>query len=187
MSTPLARLLEDQRTALLAYVRRHAGTLLRKETAEDLAQLVCVHALEHERSFRYESEEAFRGWLFALARSCLGERRDYWKALRRSPERLLHLTSADATTPGAVREPPGRNTGPGTAASRKEQVALAAKALALLLPRDAHLIRWMAEDLPLAEQAEKLGISYEAVEKARLRALERYRQAFALLVRKGAR
>lgn len=183
----LARLLEDHRGALLAYVRRHAGALLRRETAEDLAQIVCVHVLEHETSFRYEGDEAFRGWLFALARSCLGERRDYWSAQRRRPERLLHLTSADTPRPGAAREPAGRKTGPGTAASRKEQIALAAKALALLLPRDAQLIRWTAEDLPLAEQARKLGVSYDAVEKARHRALERYRQAFALLVRKGAR
>lgn len=187
MSPPLARLLEDQRGALLAYVRRHAGALLRRETAEDLAQLVCVHVLEHEKSFRYEGEDAFRGWLYALARSCLGERRDYWNALRRRPERLLHLTSAEAPTPGAAREPAARRTGPGTAASRKEQIALAAKALALLLPRDAQLVRWTAEDLPLAEQAEKLGVSYDAAERARLRALERYRQAFTLLVRKGAR
>ena len=187
MSPPLARLVEQERASLLAWVRRHAGTLLRRETEEDLAQIVCVHALEHARSFRYEGDEAFRAWLFALARSCLGERRDYWKAQRRNPDRLLHLTSADTPTPGAAREPAARKTGPGTAASRKEQIALAAKALALLLPRDAQLVRWTAEDLPLAEQAESLGISYEAVEKARHRALERYRQAFALLVKQGAR
>jgi RNA polymerase sigma factor (sigma-70 family) len=187
MTPPLARLLEGHRAALLAYVRRHAGTLLRRETAEDLAQLVCVHVLEHERSFRYEGDDAFRGWLYALARSALGARRDYWKAERRRPDRLLHLTSADASTPGAVREPAGRKTGPGTAASRKEQIALAARALALLLPRDAQLVKWTADDLPLAEQAKELGISYDAAEKARHRALERYRQAFALLVKKGAR
>jgi RNA polymerase sigma factor (sigma-70 family) len=185
--TRLALLLEEHRAALLAYVRRHGGALLRKETAEDLAQHVCVRVLEHERTFRYEGDEPFRGWLYALARSALGERRDYWQAKRRRPERLLHLTSADASTPGAVREPAGRKTGPGTAASRKEQIALAAKALSLLLPRDAQLVKWTAEDLPLAEQAKGLGISYDAVEKARSRALERYRQAFALLVKKGAR
>lgn len=184
MSPRLARLLEDQRAALLAYVRRHAGALLRMETAEDLVQLVCVHALEHERTFRYEGDEAFRGWLYALARSCLGERRDHWGAKRRRPDRLLRLTSGDTPKPGAAREPAARRTGPVTAASRKEQIALAAKALSLLLPRDAQLIRWTAEDLPLAEQAEKLGISYDAVERARRRALERYRQAFALLVRR---
>lgn len=187
MSRSLALLLEEHRAVLLAYVRRNARTLTRKEAAEDLVQHVCVKVLEHERSFRYEGDEALRGWLFALARSCLGERRDYWKAQRRRPDRLLHLTSADTPTPGAAREPAAKNTGPGTAASRKEQIALAAKALALLLPRDAQLVQWTAKDLPLAEQAGKLGISYDAVEKARHRALERYRQAFALLARKGAR
>jgi RNA polymerase sigma factor (sigma-70 family) len=184
MNPTLARLLEDHRAALLSYVRRHAGALLRREAAEDLAQLVCVKVLEHGSTFRYEGDEAFRGWLYALARSCLGDRRDHWKAHRRRPDRLLHLTSADTPRPGAAGEPPAKRTGPGTAASRKEQIALAAKALSLLLPRDAQLVRWTAEDLPLAEQAEKLGISYDAVERARLRALERYRQAFALLVRK---
>jgi RNA polymerase sigma factor (sigma-70 family) len=189
VSPRLERLLEEHRPALLAWVQRHAGALLRKETAEDLSQLVCVHALEHEGSFRYEGDEAFRAWLLALARSCLGDRRDYWNARRRRPDRLLHLTSADASSPGAgaVREPPSRKTGPATSASRKEQIALAAKALSLLLPRDGQLVRWTAEDVPLAEQAERLGISYDATERARLRALERYRQAFALLVRKGAR
>jgi DNA-directed RNA polymerase specialized sigma24 family protein len=72
-------------------------------------------------------------------------------------------------------------TGPSTFAARREMIALAARALDLLLPRDRDLVRWSSEGVPLEEQADRLGIAYEAVGKARQRAVERFKKTFALV------
>ena len=53
MTPPLTRLIEQERASLLAWVRKHAGTLLKRDTAEDLAQIVCVHALEHGEGLEF--------------------------------------------------------------------------------------------------------------------------------------
>jgi hypothetical protein len=60
-------------------------------------------------------------------------------------------------------------------------IALAVRALDLLLPRDRDLVRWSADGVPLDEQAERLGVAYEAAGKARQRAIERFRKTFALV------
>jgi DNA-directed RNA polymerase specialized sigma24 family protein len=62
---------------------------------------------------------------------------------------------------------------------------LALEALATLLPKDRDLVRWSSEAVPLEEQAERLGISYDAAKQARLRALERFRKAYELSTRRG--
>jgi RNA polymerase sigma factor (sigma-70 family) len=169
-------------------VERHAGELLKYEHRDDLVQLVQLRAIEKGAGFRYEGEEAFRGWLLELARNCLADRRDYWRARKRRPDRLLHLTgtSSDAIARGgAAPEPPSSKPGPLTSASRREELRMAARALGTLLDRDCKLVRWTAEDVPLAEQAERLKISYDAAEKARARALERFRRAYELVVRRS--
>jgi hypothetical protein len=62
---------------------------------------------------------------------------------------------------------------------------LAIEALATLLPKDRDLVRWSSEDVPLEEQAKRLGVSYDVAKQARLRALERFRKAYALATRRG--
>jgi DNA-directed RNA polymerase specialized sigma24 family protein len=55
--------------------------------------------------------------------------------------------------------------------------------MGLLLPRDRELVTWASNGLTGPEMATRLGISEEAAEKARARALERLRKAFSLVSR----
>lgn len=187
MSAPdLERLLLARRGLLLGFVAKHGGLVLRYETAEDLVQGIHLRALRKAGGLVHRSDEETLSWLFTLARRFLADRRDHWKALRRGPGRLLRLTDdASATAdPRAVSAPPRRATGPSTYASRREQHDLAVKALALLLPRDRALVRGHAEGLSVGEQAARHGISPAAAQRARLRALDRFRKAFTVLSRR---
>jgi len=137
--------------------------------------------------FRYRSEPEFFGWLVQVARQHIADRHEYWSALRRDPGRLLRITSAswDGAGERCGVQPAASSSGPPTLASRKEQIALALKALAFLLRRDQDLVRWTTEDRPIAEMADRLGLSYEAAERARLRAVDRFRKAYALVLRRA--
>ncbi len=180
---PLPALLARRGDDVLRFARRRAGRLLRYETEEDLAQGIRAQALERGRDFEFRTEKEFLSWLYSVARSYLADRHAYWTALKRRPARLLRLTWAgsDTSDAAAVPEPPGTRTGPSTFASRREQLALAVKALALLLPRDRDLVTWDAEGHSVAELAQRLAISHEAAERARRRALERFRKAYRLV------
>ena len=54
-------------------------------------------------------------------------------------------------------------------------------ALDALPERDRALVRWSGAGVELAEQAERLGLSYAAAQRAAHRALARYRQALQVL------
>ncbi len=177
----LRELLVAHRLEMVRYLERHAGSLLRFETAEDLWQGVCVTALQAEERFSYEGREPFFAWIHTLARRHLGARRDHWNALKRRPSRLLRVTEGITSDPGAVAGPAIERTGPATFAGRREQLTLAVKALDCLLERDQKLVRWASDGVSTKEQAERLGISPEAAERARLRALERFRKAHRVL------
>jgi RNA polymerase sigma factor (sigma-70 family) len=172
----LPSLLAAHSADLMAFLRKAGTRLLPFETEEDLLQGVRLRALERAAGFRYEGREAFFSWLHAIARSHIADREKHWSALRRNPGSLLRLTAAD---------PASTATGPSTLASRKEQLKLAIEALATLLPKDRDLVRGSSEDVPLEEQAKRLGVSYDAAKQARLRALERFRKAYALATRRG--
>ncbi len=179
----LAPLLASHRAPLLRFIERHAGSVLRFESAEDLVQGVHLRAISGGVAFEYRSEKEWLGWLYALARSHLADRRSHWSALKRRPSRLLRLTGGATDDPDAASEPAGSATGPSTFASRREQLATAVRALAVLLPRDRDLVRWHSEGVELDEQARRLGIGYDAAERAHLRALDRFRKAFRLVSR----
>lgn len=184
---PLPVLLVSFRGDLAGYVARHAGRILRYETAEDLVQGVHVRALESATTFQYRGRERFLAWLHAVARSHLADRHEYWAALRRRPSRLVRLGTAAGTddrASGGAPEHAATSTGPSTLASRREQIELAVLVLAALPPRDRDLVRWTCEDVDPAEQAQRLGLSHEAVDRARRRALERFRKAFELAQRR---
>lgn len=176
----LAPLLEDRRGDLVRYCQKQAGRVLRYETAEDLAQGIHLAALQRAPGLEYRSDDEFAAWLFTVARGYLADRRDYWYALKRRCGNLLRITVGAASTPDprAVGEPAATDTGPTTFAARREQLVLAVKALSLLMSRDQQLVRWYSEGTPLAEQAEALGISYDAVRVAQGRALDRFRRTF---------
>ncbi|MCA9285884.1 MAG: sigma-70 family RNA polymerase sigma factor [Phycisphaerales bacterium] len=175
----LAHLLERHRSQLLAFIRAHAGApLLRFEAVEDLAQGVHTEALRSVERLEWRDEGPFVGWLLTIARRHLGARRDHWFALKRGGANLVRLTASGQLPLGARAA-----TGPGTFAGRREALILVTQALELLPPRDRDLVRWTADDVPLQEQAERLGIGYDAVERARARALDRLRKAYSIVSR----
>lgn len=183
MTAPAFRdLLVESRADLVAWVGRHAGRVLRYESADDLVQAIHVRALEHEADFRWRGREPFFAWLHQVARTCLADRHAHWAALRRRPSRLVRLTRAGSTS-GAAEEPRAPGPGPSTVASRREDLVRAVRVLDLLLPRDRDLVTWTAEDVDADEQARRLGISRDAAERARRRALERFRKAYELASR----
>lgn len=188
MSDPRAggfdQALERQRRELLRFVERRAGgALLRMESAEDLAQDIYARALRAAQSFEWRDEAGFRAWLFEIARHHLDDKRDYWAALKRAGAAVLRL---DASTdldlaPLDVRELAASVTGPSTFASRREQLAIAARALALLLPQDRAWVEAAARGEGTRAIAERLGVGLAAAESARKRALERFRKTFELV------
>jgi DNA-directed RNA polymerase specialized sigma24 family protein len=166
-------------------VLRHAAWLVRYESGDDLAQGLWLRLLEREHGFRYEGREPMLKWAFAVARSFLADRRAYWGALKRRSAHVLRLTGAGGTaSPGAAPEPAGTVTGPSTRASRREQLALAVRVLAVLPARDRKLVRWATEGVGADEQARRLELTPAALRKARERALERFREAYALAARR---
>lgn len=182
-STQVERLVVECREELLRFVRRRAGgALLRVETAEDLAQAICAHALARER--RLDDAELRRGWLFKVAEHYLSDRRDHWSALKRLGAGVMRTSLGDARAAelDGVRDLASSVTGPSTFAARRELLRYAAIALDMLLPRDRELVAGFCRGATVAEQAEELGVSYDAASQARSRAMERFRRCFKLAV-----
>jgi RNA polymerase sigma factor (sigma-70 family) len=177
---PLTRLLAECRPDLVRYVERHAGAVLRYETAEDLVQGVHVLAIERAHGFSFRSRKETLAWVYVVARGYLRNRREHWGARKRRPDALLRLTAGASTTsdPGAVREPAHARTGPVTAAARREQNALARRALDLLLPRDRILVQARADGRTAADAGARLGLTPDAAQRATQRALTRFRRIF---------
>lgn len=187
MSAPseLERRIADQRAEILRFIERRAGgALIRMESPEDLTQDVLARALRHSATFEWRDEASFRAWLYEVARNHLEDRREYWSALKRAGTQVLRL-GGWGESDGERFEPndlAASVTGPSTFAARREQLAVAAKALALLLPRDRELIDGLTQGLSATEHAVRLGTSASAVESARKRALERLRKTFRLVL-----
>lgn len=178
----LPRLVAERYAELLAFVRRRAGgALLRVETVEDLAQGISAHALAQAE--HAEGREDRAAWLFRVAENFLHDRRDHWAALKRSGSNLLRagLAEGGAEAPAAL-ELAASVTGPSTFAMRREQLQLLACALDLLLPRDRELVQGLGEGRAVAEEAQRLGLSYDALVQARHRALERLRSCFRVVL-----
>lgn len=164
---------------LRRYLERRAGWLVRFETPEDLAQGLHLRALEQEAHFVYQGREPFFAWVHTLMDQHLAARRKHWMALKRRPRALLRLT--EGGTGRAAVDPADTATGPSTFADRRERLALAVKAMAVLLPRDQELVRCATDGLTTEEIASRLDLTPESARRARNRALERYREAYALL------
>lgn len=177
------RLLGDSRGDLLAFVRRRAGSsLLRVETADDLVQGVYAHVLERGLDATLFDDDQKRAWLLRVADNFVKDRRDYWAALKRSGSLVLRLSLTDSVSPDMrpVGDLAASVTGPSTFAIRREQVAVAAVALDMLMPRDRELILGLCNGVELAEQAASLGMTYDAAQRARTRAIDRFQRTFRL-------
>lgn len=184
--TEFAALLVDHRPRLVRYFERRGGALLRKESPDDLAQGVHLYALTRRDGFTYQGDRAFVAWLLRLARQHLARRIEYWTALKRDGGRMVRITFGAATpAAGATHgvQPAAGGPGPITAAERAEQLDVAARALDGLPERDRRLVRLMARDLTVKEIAGELDISEAAAQRARLRAVERFRKIYTILER----
>lgn len=168
--------------------KQASATVLRFETPDDLFQGFATEALARSSSFEDRGEGSARAWLFEVARKFLLDRHRHWTTLKRGSGRVvrsgLGAGRSTALSTASSSDPSASQTGPGTIAARREQLVLAAKALALLLPRDRQLVEWSARDIPLSEMATRLGLSVDAVGKARTRALERLRKTHELVLRR---
>lgn len=180
----LADLLLEHRPQLVGWIQREAGLpLLRFESAEDLVQGVHQEALRAADRLEWRGEDAFMGWLFQIARRYISNRRDHWFAIKRHGANILRLTWTGAE--GEVQQMPLADTatGPVTFANRREQMTLATKAVALLLPRDRDIVQWTAAGVTVQEQATRLNMSVEAAQRAKNRAVERLQKAFTIVSR----
>jgi DNA-directed RNA polymerase specialized sigma24 family protein len=174
-------------TPLIAsIVRDEAGpALLRFDAPDDLVQGAIHEALRAADTLRWEGDAPFRSWVCTIARRHLSARRDYWFAMKRGGSGSGHGPNPHPHAAGVLRLTlsglAASQAGPATFAFRREQILLATKALAALLPRDRDLVTWAAAGLTAPDMAARLGLSEDAADKARERALARLRKAFLLL------
>lgn len=173
------RRIVECRAALARTVSREAGAVLRYEECDDLVQGICETALHAAAELDVRGDEAFRAWLWTVARRYLAARKRYWGARKRDGGRVLRLGATHGAPPLVDTA-----TGPITFADRREHLILAARAIALLLPRDRDLVRWSSEDVDVDTIARRLGISRDAAVRARSRALERLRKTFLVVSRR---
>lgn len=181
MSVPFEELLERSRPELVGFMGGHGGHLLRLESPEDLAQGALLDALHVADGFRYEGDDAFMAWLRVIARQHLARRREHWATAKRRAISLLRIDAraGDTSAPGV--DPTASQTGPRTFAERREQLALAMRAVSTLGERDRTLIEAVVQDTSISALAQQLGVSEAAAQRARLRAVDRFRRAFRAL------
>ncbi|MFN0060621.1 MAG: RNA polymerase sigma factor [Planctomycetota bacterium] len=178
----LRDLLQREGSALEKFVRRHGGGLLRYESLEDLVQGVSLLALKSESGFEYRGDGAFNVWLQQVARRFLASRHAYWTARKRDAGRLLRVTSSDSSRiSGTDSVNPRGGESPSRMSIQREELALAARAIALLLPRDQEIIRLVAEESSVEAIADALDMTTDTARKARLRAIQRFRKTLELL------
>ncbi len=181
----LEELLVRHREVLVRYLGRRGSGLLKFEAAEDLAQAVHMKAVQAEGRFDYRGEEAFIGWICTLGRQHIADRNAYWKAQKRNAGPMLRITYGGATSSGGAKgvSPAAEQQGPTTFAGVREQVEVAARAIATLPPRDAQIVELIRAGADVEDVARELRVSYAAAQRARLRSIERFKKAFELLSR----
>lgn len=183
---PLAALLAEHPSALTAAIRREAGrALLRLESVEDLSQGAVEALLAADTQHAWTGEAGFVAWLGTVARNHVRARARHWARLKRGSGALLERCQAGELGP-ELDSLAASVTGPATQADRREQWIIATRALDLLTPKDRARIDAFAADVPLALSAERDGVPYATAQRARLRALERFRKAFELVKTDGA-
>ena len=185
----MAELLGQCRDDLRRWVESHASGLLKHEETEDVVQGIHMRALTKVEHFQYQGDPQFFGWLIAVGRQYVADRHDYWSALRRQAGKILRVTvSGNSPTSTSIGiDPRSDSTGPGTFTERRELVEIAVRAASLLIDRDRQIVGYLADGLPNAEIAAQLGVSYDAAERAKRRAIERFRKTFELVRRHNER
>ena len=177
----LSRRLEQHRSTLLRFVSIKGRGLLRHESAEDLVQGIHLRAMNTGASMKEAAPNELLAWLQVVARRHIADRYDYWTALRRHASRVIRISVSGGDASGRPRgvDPAGQRTGPATFAERREQVEIMTRVLDGLSPRDREILRAVGAGGGNDELAARLGVSYEAAEVAKRRAMDRLRRAFA--------
>ena len=94
----LQRLLERHLPELRAYIRLRSGALVRrKESCSDLVQSVCLETLRERRRVRFDSDVAFRHWLFRAAERKIIDRARFWRQARRDDAREVTADGDDSS------------------------------------------------------------------------------------------
>ncbi len=181
-------LLIQHRDQLLNIVRKRAAGIMRFESASDLVQGIHMQAIGVADKFEYQNDKAFLGWLLKLAEQHISNRHHYWNANKRKAQRMIELSgtgsAAESQADRPKIDPASPHTGPVSFAAREEEVEIALQAIAVLKERDQKLVQWMSEDLSTAEVAQRLDVAPDTAERARQRAIERFRKSYEILVRK---
>lgn len=157
----LASMLARLQPLLRAYVERHLGTRLRaKESVDDIAQSVCREVLADMGELAFDSEEAFRAFLFRTADRKLADRARHHARIKRDARREVAIPdSSAAMTPVEIAAYAGLET-----PSRNAQaLELADRALAALKTMSAKERELFAlarvRKTSMAEIAERFGTS----------------------------
>lgn len=84
-----AQIMQEHLPGLRAYIRLRMGPRVRRwETESDMAQSVCVEALQQLDDFDYRGESAFRQWLFTAALRKIVEKDRYLSAEKRDTDHV---------------------------------------------------------------------------------------------------
>lgn len=109
-STPqreLPQLLESELQRLKRFIESRRGPVLRSvESSEDLVQSVVRGALECKTRFEYRGDNAFRAWLYKMARNKIAQRGRFWGAERRDARRLEALPDRESVRLPLTQESP---------------------------------------------------------------------------------
>lgn len=82
--------MQEHLPGLRAYIRLRMGPRVRRwETESDMAQSVCVEALEQLEEFEYRGQSAFRQWLFTAALRKIVEKDRYLSAEKRNTDQIV--------------------------------------------------------------------------------------------------
>ena len=160
----LASLLSESFPVLLAYIRLHAGDVLRRrEGSLDLAQSVCREVLANAEQFEFRGSAAFRAWLFQQALHKIVNKDRFHRAQKRDVAREVVESSEDSSDELVGRTYASLCT-PSRVAIGREHIVQLERAFDLLPEdqREAIVLKRLA-GLDYAEIAEQLERSEGAV------------------------
>lgn len=170
------RLMTDNLPRLRAFIRARTNAAIRaRESCSDLVQSVCRELVEGADRCQFESEAAFRGWLFTAALRKIIERNRRMGAGKRDAARELPFDEArDASLLDAY----GTVSTPSAVLGRQEQLASLEAALDELGEEQREVLSLARfGGLSYAEIAAATGRSEEACRQVMRRALIRLRLA----------
>lgn len=91
-AAPIEQLFARNLPALTAYLRARVGPALSaRESVSDLTQSVCREVLDDIETLRFDSEEAFRAYLFLQASRKIVDRSRFHRMAKRDPAREIAM------------------------------------------------------------------------------------------------